>query len=89
MHAHVEWKCEHAGVMRLYEDGCNFQNRDPYMAAVFVFRKGEDTVELSGWTTKSTGDIYRTFRKALVAEGFDWVEWDRSQARHKRHKLRT
>jgi hypothetical protein len=75
MWAHLEWFCEHAGLIRIYKDDQKYG--DPYSRAIaFVvidrFETGPKigNLELKGVTKVLTKDEYRAIRLACFTDGW-------------------
>jgi hypothetical protein len=63
-HAHVQWRCEHCGMLRVYETGKSFEAKDPYAWWSTVWRVSPGVVEIAGATEPPT----HAMRWAIVAE---------------------
>lgn len=72
--AHVEWLCEHAGVVRVYADGKSYEQQDPYEWAATVEKLGNGGIELKGVVKRLELTGRRAIEKALIAEGFTHAE---------------
>ena len=70
--AHLDWHCEHAGILRVFAPGKQawvdeYENALPFVAV------DENTIEFVGLTKKITPSQWRAVRSACKAAGLKMV----------------
>ena len=69
--AHLEWHCEHAGLVRVFADGKQYG--DEYENALPFVAVDESTIEFVGLTKKLTPSQWRAARSECKAAGLKMV----------------